>query len=155
MSFSIGTAVFNANSTTGGSGTTDISVYATNWQVQTCGDVPANVGAPLQALRVVAINKLQASICNPRDIIGRWNTPDRIVLTDGQKYIVPADSVHSVAFKVVSGNGTIQLGAAAAQAIDAGEADAFTASELLDTAMTFNCIAGKIVINTIGPAPAP
>lgn len=155
MSMQIGTAVFNANNTTGGGGPGDMSPYATTWQVTTCGDNPVNVGPVQQALRVVAINKLQASICNPKDIIGRWNTPTRDILLPGQSKVFAANSVHSLAFKVVSGDGTIKLGAGADQAIVAGEADSWTASELLDTAIELECISGKIVITTQGPAPAP
>lgn len=153
----IGTAVFNGTSTTsggGGGGGTDITPVLVDWQIQTCGDAPVSVGDPVQAIRVVAINKLQASICNPKDIIGRYNTPGRDSLSAAENKIYAAGSVHSIAFKVVSGDGTIKIGAGAAQAIVAGEADSWTASELLDSAFEFVCNSGKIVITTQAPAPA-
>lgn len=153
----IGTAVFDGSNTAsggGGGGGPDISTVLVDWQIQTCGDAPVNVGPPTQALRVVAINKLQASICNPKDIIGRWNTPGRDALAATENKVYAAGSVHSLAFKVISGDGTIKIGAAAAQAIVAGEADSWTASELLDSDFEFVCNAGKIVITTQGPAPA-
>ena len=149
MSFQIGTAVFNANNTVGAGGG-DLQPLITQWQPQTCGGV--NVGAPVQALQVVAINKQQMAICNPEAIIGTYNTATRTVLTDGQSLNIPAGTVHSISVKQVTGNGTIDLDEAGPEAIDAGEFDSFTASTLLATEFDFDCITGKMVINTIGPA---
>lgn len=151
MSFAIGTANFNANNSISGQGSTDLTPYATTWQVQTCGGV--NVGTPQQALQVVAINKQQVAICNPESVIGAYNTVQRFVLTDGQNIAIAANSVHSLAFKVISGDGTINISGAGAQAIEAGEADSFTASTLLSDGFAIACITGKIVIITIGEAP--
>lgn len=149
MSFIIGTAVFNANNTVG-SGGADLQPLITQWQVQTCAG--ANVGDPLQALQVVAINKLQTAICNPEAIIGAYNTPKRYTLAAGETLDIPADTVHSLAVKQVSGTGQIDIAGDPSQTLAAGEFDSWTASTLLDSSFDFECISGKMVITTQGPA---
>lgn len=153
MSFQIGTAVFDGKNTTGGGsgGGTDLSALITLWQTRTCEDVA--VGDPVQALQVVTVNKVQSAICNPETIIGTYDTATRTVLTAGQNLNIPPQSYHSIAFKVISGSGSVALDGGAPQAIEPGEADQFTASRLIQTEFDFVCTTGKIVITTIGEAP--
>lgn len=94
-------------------------------------------------------NPNSAIIFPPSAIIGNYNTPERLVLTTGQNITINALTVHSLAFKVVSGNGTISINNTAAQAIDAGESDSWTASELIAYEFDFVCTVGKIVITTM------
>jgi hypothetical protein len=149
MGFQIVTAVFDANNTQGVSGGgTNLAPLITGYQVATCGGVP--IGTPTPALQVVAINKLQAAICNPESIIGTHNTPSRKILTNGQTVIIPAGQMHSIAFKVLVGNSSIKIGPHPLQTIDVGEADSWTASTLIDQDFEFTCNIGKLVITTIG-----
>lgn len=83
------------------------------------------------------------------DIIEQYNNITRTVLTDSQQIVLAAKSVHAVAFKVISGQGTIQIAANPAQQINAGEADSWEASQFIAEAITIVCTNGKIVVTTV------
>jgi hypothetical protein len=151
MSFTTGIIPFNGSNTNAGPGTSiDWQALVTAWQIQDCSG--NNVGDPVQGLQAVIINKVQAAICNPTDIIGTYNIPARTVLTDGQTITILKNLAHSIAFKVISGDGTIKIGDNDAQIIEAGEADAWTASRVLNRNFVFVCNTGKIVITAMGDA---
>lgn len=87
-------------------------------------------------------------------ITGDYNVPTHDILTDGQNIAIAASSKHSVAVSVVSGSGTININGAGAKAVIAGESFEWTGSKLLIYSIAVACTTGKIVVTTIGPAPA-
>jgi|CXWL01.1.fsa_nt_gi hypothetical protein len=149
MSFKTSIVTFNGGNSTGGAVTIDWGQLVTEWQIQTCAGV--NVGDPVKALKAAVINKVQASICNVSELNGTWNTPKRYVLTAGQSQVFNPATVHSLAYKVMSGAGTIDINNVGAVALEAGEADSWTASALLSKEIDIACTTGKIVITTLEP----
>lgn len=147
MSFQTGYIALNAQPT-------NWQQVLTEWQTTNCAGEP--VGDPVAAMQAVVLNKILVSVCNAAEIgaaivnaQGNYITPDRIVLADGATQAFAANTYNSIAFKVISGSGTISIGADPAQTIDAGEADSWTATKLLDKQITITCTTGKIVITTL------
>lgn len=149
MSFSTGYINRNGATTNGTGGTgSNLQPLIQLFQVQDCGG--ANVGAPQYGMNAIIINKVIASICNTDSIVGTYNRPGRQVITNAAPFNAAANTVHSLAFKVKAGSGTIQFGATPATAIVAGDSETFTASRVIDVAVTITANAGsEIVITTI------
>ncbi|RTL56232.1 MAG: hypothetical protein EKK37_17315 [Sphingobacteriales bacterium] len=100
------------------------------------------------------ITVLQVTMPNSSALNGNHNYPDRRVLAPGDTLTIPANTLHSFAFKVLSGTGTIKLGGDAVQNIGAGEGDGWTATNLLNRIIVITCgAASSIVVTTIGQLP--
>jgi len=130
-----------------------LNALITTFQVTDC--TGTDVGDPIPVLQAAIMNKALVRICNTDEIAGNYNTPGRNVLTTGQNITLDADTYHSIAFKVVSGTGTIQFGADPAQDIEEGEVEEITASRLIDTDIIITCTTGKIVVSTLEETIAP
>lgn len=155
MSFHIITADFDGGSTAGGGSGGSGGVLAqvmTLWQVTGCDGTP--IGTPVKALQVVAINKMQSSICNPESIVGTYDLVKRVVL-EGASITVNQKTVHSLTYKVISGSGTITLPGGTTN-IYTGEAGSYTASKLIGHDITIAANEGAIVaVETISTNPTP
>jgi hypothetical protein len=153
MGFQIGIIGFNGTNTEGAPGagaSIDWNKLLAEYQVQDCSG--ANVGEPLYALQTMVMNKATVKICNTSDIIGTYNDVQRDVLAPGQNITIDANTVHSISWKVVSGDGTLSINGALSSAIVAGEQEEYTASTLLTDSFTLACTSGKIVIISLKPA---
>lgn len=87
-------------------------------------------------------------------IVGDYNIPTHDILAAAQNLAIAANSKHSVAITCISGSGTVNINGAGVKAIVAGESLLWTASKLLAYSIDVACTTGKIVVTTIGPAPA-
>ena len=131
----------------------DVCDVKDTYQVKDCAG--QNVGVPEKVLKTVTLNKQIVDICNTTALAAAiaavlpgggtaYNTPDCIVIAPGSNQTIAANTVHSLSYKVMGGDGTLQIDNGANINLINGEADGWTASGLISKSLKFTAGTGTI-----------
>lgn len=115
----------------------------------------AEIGSLQEVIKTIVLNNISTKICNVEELATAiqgtlYNNVKQYELIDGQTLTIPANSVHSISYKIISGNVDIKIGNDTLT-YQEGEFDSEEASTLIAQEYVFNVpTQGKIKIKTIG-----